>query len=308
MAARRSAAVLVVVLFVLASLGASARAQFGSLLKKTLPKPPGSTAPAAPLYCQDITPELVEQLLKGLKAERTAHEKAQTLERAAKGVQAASNDAAAQRMMAAMERQAACEQAAQEKDPRFKQAERLSELRNKAQDRGDEAAADKYGEQFAALTDELEKMAQKACGDSECLARARANSPLQKTIAEFRAAAAREKNPESKATIEAQIAAYLGMLETEAVMTCSAMGAAAPSAAEQAASDAAANAARDAKDAKEGEGAKAGDMTTTEYQRLKECATGALHNPSATPLTPDSQKAIDQRQPDLEPALKAAGS
>ena len=69
MAARRSAAVLVVVLFVLASLGASARAQFGSLLKKTLPKPPGSTAPAAPLYCQDITPELVEQLLKGLKGQ-----------------------------------------------------------------------------------------------------------------------------------------------------------------------------------------------------------------------------------------------
>ena len=56
-------------------------------------------------------------------------------------------------MMAAMERQAACEQAAQEKDPRFKEAERLSELRNKAQDRGDDAAADKYGEQFAALND-----------------------------------------------------------------------------------------------------------------------------------------------------------
>lgn len=308
MAARRSAAVVVVIVFVLAGLGVSARSQFGNLLKKTLPRPATAGVPPKPLYCADITSEKVEQLLKGLKAERAAHEKAQALEKAAKGVQAANDDAAVKRMMEAMERQAACEQAAQEKDPRFKQAERLSELRNKAQDRGDEAAAEKYGEQFAALTDELENMAQKACIDSACLVNARAKSELNTAIAEFRAAAAREGNPERKAAHEAQITAYSGMIESEAIMACSATGAAAPSAAEQAASEAAANAARNAKDAKEAEGAKAADATAAEYARLKECATGALNKPAATPLTPESRQAIDQRQPDLEPALKASGN
>jgi hypothetical protein len=96
MAARRRAAVPVVVLFVLASLGASARAQFGDLLKKTLPKPATATTPppAKKLYCEDITPEKVEQLLKGLRAERAAHEKAQAMDKAAKATQAAGEQAA----------------------------------------------------------------------------------------------------------------------------------------------------------------------------------------------------------------------
>ena len=211
-------------------------------------------------------------------------------------------------MMAAMERQAACEQAAQEQDPRFKEAERLSELRNKAQDRGDDAAADKYGEQFAALNDALEAMARTACIDPACLTRVRAESGHHKLIAELKAAAAREKDPNRKAAFEAQIPGYFAMIETEAQLTCSAMGAAAPSADEQAASASAADAARKAKEGKEDEGAKNANMTKEEYQRMKECAIGALNNPSATPLTPDSQKALDQRQSDLGPALQAAGS
>ena len=51
----------------------------------------------------------------------------------------------------------ACEEAARAKDPRSKEADRLSDLRNRAQDRGDEATADKLGEQFAELTDAIEK-------------------------------------------------------------------------------------------------------------------------------------------------------
>lgn len=309
MVVRRPAAVSVSILFVLALLGASAHAQFGNLLKKALPKP--ATAEMAPkkLYCADITSEQVNQLLEGLKAERAAHERAQASDRAAKGIQAANDEAAATRVMEAMQRQAACEQGAQEKDPRFKEAERLSELRNKAQDRGDEAAADKYGEQYAALNDALEAMARKACTDPACLARARAESGHHEMIAELKAAAAREKDPDRKGALEAQIPGYLAMIESEAQMTCSAMiGAAAPSAAEQAASASAADAARKAKEGKEDEGAKNANMTKEEYQKLKECAIGALNNPSATPLTPESRQAIDQRQPALEPALKAAGN
>ncbi len=309
MAARRRAAVLVVVMFGLAILGASARAQFSNPLKKMLPKPASAdAAPKKKLYCADITAEQVEQLLDGLKAERDAHERAQASDRAAKSVQAANDEAAGKRMMDAMEARAACEQAAQQKDPRYKEAERLSDLRNKAQDRGDDAAADKYGEQFAALTDELENMARKACTDPNCLARARAGSAHHTLIAELKAAAAREKDPDRKAAIEAQIPGYFAMIDAEAELTCSAMAAAAPSADEQAASAAAADAARKAKDGKEDEGAKNANMAKEEYQRLKECAIGALNNPAATPLTPDSRKAIDQRQSDLEPALKAAGN
>jgi hypothetical protein len=230
------------------------------------------------------------------------------MEKAAQAREAAGAQAAGQRMMAAMEAQAACEQAAQEKDPRFKEAERLSELRNKAQDRGDDAAADKYGEQFAAVTDALEKMARKACTDPDCLARARAGSAHHKMIAELRAAAARERDPNRKTALEAQIPGYLGMIEAEAELTCSAMGAAAPSADEQAASAAAADAARKAREGKEDEGAKNANMTKQEYQRMKECAIGAINNPAATPITPDSQKAIDQKQSELAPALQAAGS
>ena len=308
MAVRRHAAVLVVILFVLASLGASARAQLGSLLKKSLPKPAVTAPPQAKkLFCEDITPDKVEQLLKGLKAERAAHEKAQAMENAARASQAASDQAAGQRMMAAMEKQAACEQAAQEKDPRHKEAERLSELRNKAQDRGDEAAADKYGEQFAALTDALEQMAKKACANNDCIARIKKESALHTNIAEARAAAAREKDPDRKAMFEAQIPGYLGMIDSEAEIKCSAMGAGVESEAERAASQAAADAARKAKAGSAGEGANAAGVTEEEYGRLIECAVGALNNPSATPLTPDSQKSIDQRSPDLQSALRAAG-
>ncbi len=308
MAVRRRIAVLVVILFVLASFGVSARTQLGNLLKKTQPKPADTAPPPArKLYCDDITPAKVEQLLKGLKAERVAHEKAQAMETAARASQAASDQAAGQRMMAAMEKQAACEQAAQEKDPRHKEAERLSELRNKAQDRGDEAAADKYGEQFAALIEALEAMAKKACANNDCIARVKKESALHSNIAAARAAAAREKDPDRKAMLEAQIPGYLGMIDSEAEIKCSAMGAGVESDAERAASQAAADAARNAKAGSAAEGAKAAGVTEEEYGRLVECAVGALNNPSATPLTPDSQKSIDHRSPDLQPALKAAG-
>jgi hypothetical protein len=306
MAVRRRAAVLFVILFVLASLGA-ARAQFGNPLKKTGPKPATAPPSGKKLYCEDITPEKVEQLLKGLKAERAAHENALAMDRAAEASQAASDQAAAQRMMAAMEKQAACEQTAQEKDPRYKQAERLSELRNKAQDRGDEAAADKYGEQFAALTDELEQMARKACANNDCIAKAKAESPMHKMVADLKAAAAKEKDPDRKAMLETQITGYFGMIDSEAEIKCSAMSAGVASGTEQAASQAAADAARKAKAGAAAEGAKAAGVTEEEYARLVECAIGALNNPSATPLTSDSQKSLDQRSPDLQPALKAAG-
>lgn len=302
---RRLVALLITV-FVLASLGASARAQFGSLLKKVRPDTP-APAPQRKLYCQDITPETIEQLLNGLKAERVAHEKAQALEKAARSAQAAVDEAGAQRILSAMERQAACEQAAQEKDPRYREAERLTELRNRAQDRGDEAAADRYGEQYAALIDELEKMARKACANPDCVARAKADSEMNALVAELRSSLARERDPARRAALEAQITGYLGIIAVEAENKCSAASAGQASEAEQAASAAAAEAARKAREGTAAEGAKAANVSEGEYGRLIECASGALDRPTATPLTPDSLRAINQRQLDLEPALKAAG-
>ena len=306
---RRAVSAIVIALFALA-LGVSAHAQLGSLLKKAIPKPASPVAPPPParkLYCEGITPEMVDQLLKGLKGERAAHEKAQAMENAAKAAQDKNAQASAARMMAAMEKQSACEQAAMEKDPRYKEIVRLTDLRNKAQDRGDEAAADKYGEQFAALNDEVEKTAKKACISGACIAKAKEESAHQQNLAEARAAAAKEKNPDLKANYDAQVAMFLAMIDGEAEMKCGAMGAGLPSADEQAATDAAAAAAKKARDGTAPAGAEAAGLTEDEYGRLIECTRGALNNAAATPLTDDSKKNINQRSPDLESALKAAG-
>lgn len=304
MSAWRRALVPVVVVSLLVVLGASARAQFGNILKKAVPKPASPVAPPAPqrqAFGAGVTPEQVERLLKSLNARAAAIKTVHAIEAANKKAENDRAQVQAQRMMAAMEKQSACEQAAMEKDPRYKEVNRLSDLRNKAQDRGDDATADKLGEQFAALNDLVEAVAKKACSDPACIAKAKQESGHQKTLAETREALAKEKNANVRAMLEPQITMFLAMIDAEAESKCGPMGAAMPTAAEQAATDAAAQKAKDAKDAAEEAGLKAGQFTADEQGRLIELAAGVCGG-GATPATDDSKAAIQPRCRELEAA------
>ena len=84
-------------------------------------------------------------------------------------------------MTAAMEKQGACEDAAKEKDPRYKEAIRLNDLSNAANDKGDQATADKYSEQATALNDALEEMAKKVC-TGDCSVKALAKDPRSSEV------------------------------------------------------------------------------------------------------------------------------
>jgi hypothetical protein len=208
--------------------------------------------------------------------------------------------------MAAMAKQQACEQAAMEKDPRFREAERVGELRNRALDRGDEAAADRYGQQFEQLTEALEKAAKAACLDPACLARARQESPLRKQVEEMRAAAARSTNADQRAMIEAQLPGYLGMIEVEALQKCGPAGAGALTAAEQAETHAAAEAAARAR--ADGNPAAARDtgLTDKDRGRILDCACGGLGDGSGVALSDQSRQIIERRRAELTPAVKAS--
>lgn len=238
----RRVVLVVVPMMVLAMIGAPpVDAQFGNPLGKLRPQP--KTPDRRVVQCGNITDDDLDELLKALEAERAARAAREARQAAAdqqqKATEDAINQAGAERMMAAMARQDACEEAAKAKDPRSKEADRLSDLRNRAQDRGDDATADRLGEQFAELTDAIEKAAKAACLDPACLARARQESPLKKQLDEMRAAAAKSGNADQKAMIEAQIPAYLGMIEADALNRCGPAGAGAMTADEQARTDAA---------------------------------------------------------------------
>ena len=308
MSAWRRALVPVVVVSLLVVLDASARAQFGNILKKPGPKPASPVSAPPPelkAFGAGVTPEEVERLLKALKARAAAFETVHAIESANKKAENDAGQARAQRMMAAMEKQSACEQAAMEKDPRYKEVNRLSDLRNKAQDRGDDATADKLGEQFAALNDQVEAAAKKACTDPACIAKAKEASAHQKMLAEARATAAKARTPDEKAAADSQVTMLLAMIDGEAEMKCGPMGAAMPTEPEQAATDAASQKAADAKDAAEEAGRKAGEFTADELGRLMELAAGVCGG-GATPATADSKAAIQPRCRELQAAMNAA--
>jgi hypothetical protein len=306
---RRRAVLVVLPPLVMALLGAPVGAQLGNPLNKLRPQP------AAPkrtvVQCQNITDKDIDQLLKALEAERAMRLAEQARRDEADRQQQATNNAVSQaageRMMAAMARQQECEQAAMDKDPRSRDAERIGELRNKAQDRGDDTAADKYGEQFEQLTDAIEKAAKAACVDPACLARARQDSPFKKQIDELRAAAAKSGNAEQKAMFEAQIPGYLGMIEVDALQKCGPVGAAQLTADEQAQTDAAAAAAQSARGGREGSAAREAGMTDEDYGRIFDCACGALGDPNSVALSDQSRQVIERRKDELTPALERSG-
>lgn len=294
----------------LAATGSAVDAQFGNPLKKL-----GSTP--APrdrrvVQCGAVTDQDIDRLLKALEAERAMRAAQQEREAAAEQQQRATQDAIAQaagdRMMAAMAKQEACEQAAMEKDARYKEANRIGELRNRALDRGDEAGADRYGQQFEQLIDAVEKAAKAACVDPACLARARQESSLRKQIEEMRAAAAKSGTAEQKAMFEAQLAGYLGMIEVEALQKCGPAGAGALTAAEQAQTDAAADAAYRARAGRNQSAAEDAGLTKEDRGRILDCACGGLGDGGGVALSDQSRQVIERRRAELTPALKSSGN
>lgn len=301
----RGSVLAVGVVLCLAAPGRHVDAQFSNPLKRVGPQP------AAPkrhvVQCQSISDKDLDQLTKFRQAKSAMEMEVRRLEDAAQASQTAVAQAGGNRMMEAMARQAECEQAAMEKDPRFKEISRLGELRNKAQDRGDDAAADKYGQQFEALTDVVEKAAKAACLDQRCLARARKESQFRKQIDEMRAAAANPANAQQKAMLEAQIPAYLGMIETEAIQTCGPMGAGAATTAEQAQTDAAANAASQASNDIQKRAAATAGLSDEDLGRIVDCVCGALGDGSGVALSDESRQVIERRRSELQTALDRSG-
>lgn len=292
----------------LTATGAGVDAQFRNPLKKLTSRPAPSDNRV--VHCGTITDDDIGRLLRAIEAERAMRAAREARQTAADQQQKATEDAiaqaGAQRMMAAMARQDACEEAARAKDPRSKEADRLSDLRNRAQDRGDEATADKLGEQFAELTDAIEKAAKTACLDQACLARARQESPLKKQIDEMRAAAAKSSNADQKAMVEAQIQGYLGMIEVAALNKCGPVGAGALTAAEQAQTDAAAAAARKAREGGDQSAADDAGLTREDRGRILDCACGGLGDGSGVALSDQSRQVIERRRAELTPAVKAS--
>jgi len=320
---RRAALSVTIALLAVAALGASAQPKFTNPLKQKLPIPGAPSAPAPPPetaaapapspetaparqgFGDGVTPEQVDRLLKALKARVAGYQKAQAAARASKATQERIGQNQAKRMAAAMEQQGACEDAAKEKDPRYKEAIRLNDLSNAAHDRGDQAAGDKYGEQAAALNDALDEMAKKVC-TGDCAAKALAKDPRNSEVAEKQQAAAREKNPTKKTQLEAEAQVLLGIMRIEAEMSCGYMGAAKPTAAEQAENDAAAQAAKDAEGGIDAEALKAGEFTAEELARLIELSLGVCGGASS-PASAASKAAIQPRCGEVTSAMKAAG-
>ena len=293
----------------LAATASGVDAQFSNSLKKLAPKP--APPDSRVVQCGTITDDDIDRLLKQLERER-ARRAADEARRAAaeqqqRATQQSVDQASAERMMAAMAKQEACEQAAMEKDPRSREANRIGELRNKALDRGDEAAADRYGQQFEELTDAIDKAAKAACLDPACLARARQESPLRQQIEQMRAAAAKAGG-DQRAMIEAQLPGYLGMIEVEALQKCGPAGAGALTAAEQAQTDAAADAVYRARNAGDQSAPDDTDLDKKDRGRILDCACGGLGDGAGVALSDQSRQVIERRRAELTPALRGSGN
>ena len=115
-------------------------------------------------------------------------------------------------MTAAMEKQGACEDAAKEKDPRYKEVNPAQRSANAAQDRGDHAAADKYSEQAPRSTTRWKTWPRKSAQD-DCAAKALAKDQRNSEAPAEAQAAAKEKNPDMKSAYSRpQVQVLLGMM------------------------------------------------------------------------------------------------
>ena len=137
-----------------------ATAQLGGLAKKARQKAaetagvPSTDQPAR-MAGPEVTPQVVDQLLAGLKAEATAQAQAAEAER-----QRQARDSASR---AAAEEQGSCADRTRDKDPAWPEAQRLQEQAKDAADKGDYAKATELAQKLTTLMSGLQARIQAAC-------------------------------------------------------------------------------------------------------------------------------------------------
>jgi len=286
-------------------------------------KPVDAARPAeAPkaAYCGQIDDKKLDDLLKGLEAERSTREK----EIAAANAKLAEADAAAkqraQKGFDAMMKLSECKDAAMEKDPRKKELDRLNLLTEQANTKGDEKAAEKYSNEASALSDKMDAAASKACGagdgttNEECRNAAIAKDPRTKErdgLTKLSQDAAKKGDKAASEQFAMQAAGLTALIEGEAAVGCMTQRTTAvfgSGDAESAASKDARERLRGAYDTGEDAGAKAANMTADEYAKMKECVLGRIRTPKTTPTDEKSASAIDARQKEFDKAFKALES
>ncbi len=137
-----------------------AAAQLGGLAKKARQKAaetagvPSVDQPAR-MAGPEVTPQVVDQMLTGLKAEATAQQQAAEAER-----QRQARDSASR---AAAEQQGACPERARDKDPAWPEIQRLQRQGQEAADKGDYSKATEIAQKLTTLTTEMQARIQAAC-------------------------------------------------------------------------------------------------------------------------------------------------
>ena len=284
--------VFALVVFV-ASAGGPAGAQVGNPLKRALPPAPAPAQPKPRPFCHSITDETIDRFIKGLEKRRQQQAALNEAQVRARAESDASAKQQGDALLAAMDRYSTCEDAAREKHPKYHEQVRANNLANAAYDRGDQAAGDRYTAQATALTDLIDKAAQKAC---ESL---RPNMFGTGAVAE-EAARDQQVMIEYGKCVEA---AQKDGKDPGKSCPFPALGQGPATQAAQAQHAANDRAMRDAKSDVDKKAAEAAGMDENEWGRINECIAGRLNNPTATPSTPESNDAIDKRAPQLRSAI-----
>lgn len=281
-------------------------------------------------YCDNITQDQIDQLLKGLEAENAARKNAVAAANAKKkaaAAQKADADAQAQRAAAVMVNDMAktgeCKDGFMEKDPRSQEVQRLYDLASAASEKGNEKLSEQYSDKASKIQEALEIDADRACGGKgasfldTCRKEAAAKDPrsaerdgLQRKAEEATKkgdTAAADRFSERAKQMAAEIEAGTAM-ECVVKMTALQVGAGGVAAHEagNAASQASNDASRMMSEAVQSgtkEGAEAAGLTENEYARLKECVIGRINQPEGTPMDAQSASAIDRKLFELKAAL-----
>jgi hypothetical protein len=281
-------------------------------------------------YCDNITQDEINRLLKALEAENAARQKAVAAANAKKkdaAAQKAAADADTRRaatvMVNDMAKTGECKDGFVEKDPRSKEIQRLYDLASAASEKGSEKLSEQYSEKASKIQEALDIDADRACGGKgasfldTCRKEAAARNPrsAERDQLQRKADEAAKKGDTAAADRYSEQAKQLtGEIEAGTAMECVVKmtqlqigaGGVAAHEASTAASQASNDASRlmhEAQESGAAEGAAAGDFTESEYARLKECILGRINLPDGTPMDAQSAAVIDRNASQLKAAL-----
>lgn len=289
--------------------GVASDAQIGGILKKKLPKTPGSESAATPSrerrpYGAGITDDMIAQYLKAIAVgkEALAKERAEADALKAKAdAHKASADAMGKRraehMLSTLMETEECKDKVKEKDPRSKEVQRLEGLAEAATNRGDEAKAEEYLNKASKLGGALELDADRACGGKGVAA-------LHDCMEKKKAELAKQGVSEPMLTVQAQGEC---MQDPSTSGFAGATGASAEEAAASAEEEAATKAARDAMQRAQANADKAGadaaGLTAEMFAMLDHCIRNRVNGGPG--CAEDSNIVIDRHREELKRAVGA---